>query len=124
MITLRGASKRFGARTALEPFDLDVAAGEVVALVGPNGAGKSTALRILAGTIRPSSGGAAIGGRDVVANAVEARRVLGYLPQRPGVPPSTVVRDLAALVAAARGVPLPDAIARLAGAGLSERLGA
>lgn len=124
MIALRGAWKRFGARTVLEPLDLDVAAGEVVALVGPNGAGKSTVLRILAGTIRPTGGAAAIGGRDVVARGAEARRVLGYLPQRLGVPATTVLRDLAALVAAARAVPLADALERLGDVGLGDRLDA
>ncbi len=124
VIALRGAWKRFGARTALEPLDLDVRAGEVVALVGPNGAGKSTVLRILAGTIRPSGGTAAIGGRDVAAQGVEARRLLGYLPQRLGVPSTTVLRDLTALVAAVRAVPLADALARLADVGLGDRAGA
>jgi ABC-2 type transport system ATP-binding protein len=124
VIALRGAWKRFGARTAVEPLHLGVAAGEVVALVGPNGAGKSTVLRILAGTIRPSGGGATISGRDVVAEGAEARRVLGYLPQRLGVPSTTVLRDLTALVAAVRAVPLAEALVRLADVGLADRLGA
>src|SRR5581483_3299330 len=93
------AGKRFGERTALAELSLRVAPGEVVALVGPNGAGKSTALRILAGVLRPSAGRAAIGGHDVVREAEAARRRLGYLPQKLGVPPGTVVRDLAVLVA-------------------------
>jgi ABC-type multidrug transport system ATPase subunit len=124
MIVLERVGKRFGDRTALAELSLRVAPGEVVALVGPNGAGKSTALRILAGVLRPSAGRAAIGGRDVVREAEAARRCLGYLPQKLGVPPGTVVRDLAALVAGVRGQPRAAAERELAALGLEDRLGA
>ena len=56
VLSLRGVSKRFGAVAALTDIDLDVNAGEVVALVGDNGAGKSTLVKILAGVHAPSSG--------------------------------------------------------------------
>ena len=112
MITLRQLSKRFGDHLALAPLDLDVRAGETLALVGPNGAGKSTLLRVLAGIIRPSSGTVTIAGR------------LGYLPQRLGVPAQTTLADLAGLVAGARGVPAATALEALAGAGLAGRSGA
>lgn len=122
MIRLEQLRKSYGGRAALEPFSLDVAPGEVVALVGPNGAGKSTTLRTLAGIIRPSGGRASIAGHDVVTDAVAARRHLGYLSQRLGVPPSTIVSDLAELVAEVRGVPLSSALRALTGAGLEDRL--
>ncbi len=124
MIVLEGVAKEFDGRVALADLSLKVATGEVVALVGPNGAGKSTALRILAGVIRPTSGHAAIGGRDVVREASAARRQLGYLPQRLGVAAGTVVADLAALVAAIRGVTSAAAARELAALGLGDRLGA
>ncbi len=56
MLTVRGLTKTFGGRSVLTGLDLDVAAGEVVALVGPNGAGKSTALRCIVGTDDPDEG--------------------------------------------------------------------
>jgi ABC-type multidrug transport system ATPase subunit len=56
---------------ALQPTDVELAAGEVVALVGPNGAGKSTLLGILAGALAPSEG------------TVERRARVGWVPQRP-----------------------------------------
>jgi ABC-2 type transport system ATP-binding protein len=107
---------------ALEPLSLDVAPGEVVALVGPNGAGKSTTLRSLAGTVRPSGGRAFIAGHDVVTDAVAARSHLGYLSQRLGVPASTVLRDLGELVARVRGVAPATAVETLTVAGLGDRL--
>lgn len=56
ILRLRGVSKQFGAVTALSNIDLDVHAGEVVALVGDNGAGKSTLVKVLAGVHQPSTG--------------------------------------------------------------------
>lgn len=56
VLKLRGISKNFGAVSALTDIDLEVHAGEVVALVGDNGAGKSTLVKILAGVHAPSSG--------------------------------------------------------------------
>jgi len=124
MIRLEELHKSYGGRLALAPLSLDVAAGEVVALVGPNGAGKSTTLRAIAGIIRPTGGRALIGGRDVVTDPVGARVQLGYLSQRAGVPLGTVVGDLARLVASVRGVPAAEAEAAVAAAGLAGRLDA
>ena len=86
MIRLDGIGRRFGSRTVLREVTLQVLPGEVVALVGPNGAGKSTTLRILAGLIQPSAGQAFIAGHDVGLDGPAARRGLGYLPQKPGMP--------------------------------------
>ena len=124
MIEITGLWKRFDDRLALEPIDLAVAAGEVVALVGPNGAGKSTLLRMLAGILTPSGGRATIAGCDIVTEAVPARHAIGYLPQKLGVPATTVVGDLVELVAAARNVPLARVAEALSDAGLGDRNGA
>src|SRR5260370_9432296 len=56
LLQLRGIWKRYGAVTALQDVDLDVAAGEVVGLVGDNGAGKSTLVKIVAGTVHADAG--------------------------------------------------------------------
>jgi ABC-2 type transport system ATP-binding protein len=124
MIEISGLWKRFGDRLALEPMELGVTAGEVVALVGPNGAGKSTLLRMLAGILAPNGGEATIAGGNIVTQAVAARRVVGYLPQKLGVPLTTVVGDLIELVAAVRQVPLARAWETLSDAGLADRAGA
>jgi ABC-2 type transport system ATP-binding protein len=73
MLSARGAGRRFGARVALRPTDLDVHEGEALALIGPNGAGKSTLLALLAGALEPSEGR--------VERRADAR--VGWMPQRP-----------------------------------------
>jgi ABC-type multidrug transport system ATPase subunit len=104
MIALQQVGRRFGTRAVLQDISLQVAPGEIVALVGPNGAGKSTTLRILAGILRPTDGHATIEGHDVVAQGDLARRGLGYLPQKLGMPQDTAVADLLDLVASVRAV--------------------
>jgi len=62
LVTARGVTKRFGALTALSDVDLDIRAGEVLALLGDNGAGKSTFVKILAGAHAPSAGAITVDG--------------------------------------------------------------
>src|SRR5690606_6937082 len=86
VLSLRGVSKNFGAVSALTDIELDVHAGEVVALVGDNGAGKSTLVKILAGVHLPSSGVIRFGGREVSLNDPGSALDLGI---------ATVFQDLA-----------------------------
>ncbi len=78
-VEVRGLVKRFGALSALDGVDLDVAPGEVVGLLGPNGAGKSTLVRALVGRVRPDAGSIRLFGR--AAAEPGARAALGYVPQ-------------------------------------------
>jgi len=73
-VRLRGVSMRFGNTTALHPIDLDVRAGDFLALLGPSGCGKTTLLRLIGGFLQPSSGTVEIEGRDVTALPPERRR--------------------------------------------------
>ena len=83
MIRARGVTVRAGRSTLVDAIDLDVVAGEVVALVGPNGAGKSTLLSVLAGDRRPSAGQVSLGGRDLATLSItELARRRAMLPQR------------------------------------------
>ena len=86
VLSLRGISKQFGAVSALSDIDLDVHAGEVVALVGDNGAGKSTLVKVLAGVHAPTSGTMAFCGKQVALTGPSDALSLGI---------ATVFQDLA-----------------------------
>jgi len=76
VLSVRNATKRFGAVLALDDVSLDVHAGEVVALLGDNGAGKSTLIKCISGALRPNSGTIAIDGEPVtIAGPADARRL-------------------------------------------------
>jgi ABC-2 type transport system ATP-binding protein len=66
---------------AVDDVDLDVAEGEVVGFLGPNGAGKTTTLRMLTTLLRPTAGTATVAGYDVVREAEQVRRSIGYVSQ-------------------------------------------
>jgi ABC-2 type transport system ATP-binding protein len=83
MIEIIGLTKRYGFFTAVDAIDLRVPKGELFGFLGPNGAGKSTTLRIIAGILRPTSGTVRIGGVDVAADPIAAKRILGFIPDRP-----------------------------------------
>ncbi len=79
MIETRGLRKSFGLRPVLRGVDLDLAAGECVALMGPNGAGKTTLMRILATLAQPSAGLVRVAGYPLPEGAAEVRRRLGVV---------------------------------------------
>jgi ABC-2 type transport system ATP-binding protein len=79
-LSLRGLVKRFDTKVAVAGVDLDVPAGSFFGLLGPNGAGKTTTLSMAVGLLRPDGGRAEVLGHDVWADPVEAKRVLGVLP--------------------------------------------
>ena len=81
MIEIRGLSKRFGGFTAVDGVSFQVDKGDVLGFLGPNGAGKSTTMKMLTGFLDPTAGSASVGGFDVAANPVAAKRCLGYLPE-------------------------------------------
>jgi ABC-2 type transport system ATP-binding protein len=85
MIRLEGLTKRYGAFTAVDGIDLEVPKGSLFGLLGPNGAGKTTTLRMIAGILQPDEGRVLVEGFDVVRDPYQAKRRLGYIPDRPFV---------------------------------------
>jgi ABC-2 type transport system ATP-binding protein len=79
-ILLSNVSKSFAARDVLRGVNLEVAPGTIVGLLGSNGVGKTTVLEILSTLLLPSSGHAFVFGHDVVSEAAEVRRLVGYCP--------------------------------------------
>jgi ABC-2 type transport system ATP-binding protein len=82
-IDIRGLNKRYGDKRAVADLDLTIEEGEFFCFLGPNGAGKTTTIKMLTGLVRPTSGCAAIGGFDVQEHPLDAKRLLGYIPDHP-----------------------------------------
>ncbi len=81
MIETRQITKRYGDFTAVDAISFRVEPGQVLGFLGPNGAGKSTTMKMLAGFLSPTSGGATVAGYDIEKQPLEAKRALGYLPE-------------------------------------------
>jgi ABC-2 type transport system ATP-binding protein len=79
-IATRGLTKDYGHGRGILDLDLTVEEGEVFGYLGPNGAGKTTTIRLLMGMIHPTRGSGAIFGLDTHAQAVEVKRLVGYVP--------------------------------------------
>jgi ABC-2 type transport system ATP-binding protein len=85
LIRLVQLTKRYGKFTAVDGIDLVVPSGELFGFLGPNGAGKTTTFRMIAGILRPTSGTVEIGGVDIMERPLEAKKRLGFIPDRPFV---------------------------------------
>ena len=81
-IEVRELTRRFGGFTAVDAITFDVRAGEVFGFLGANGAGKTTAIKMLIGLLAPSAGRASVAGFDVLTQAEDVRRRIGYMSQR------------------------------------------
>lgn len=125
LLTVRGALRRFGDRTALAGADLTARQGEVLALLGPNGAGKSTLLRALAGRVRLDAGEIRISGGPPGDRAV--RRRVGFVPQSIALWGRLPVRTNLEILGRLAGLPRRDVPAAVADAlewsGLAARAG-
>lgn len=102
---LLGASKRYGSLQALQPTDLAIRAGEVLALLGPNGAGKTTALGLLTGRLSPDGGRALLFGQD--PREFAARRRIGVMLQEARLPETLTVAELISLQSGYYAMPRP-----------------
>jgi ABC-2 type transport system ATP-binding protein len=103
-IVTHGLTKRYGPLTALDQLDLVLEKGDVFGFIGPNGAGKSTTMKILAGLLTPTSGTAAVMGKDVTHNGEFVRRNVGYMPDFFGVYDDLTVAEYLEFFASAYGL--------------------
>lgn len=83
MIEINGISRTFGNFTAVKNISFTVSSGEIYGFLGMNGAGKTTTIRMMAGILKPTSGKMTLCGFDVVEHSQNAKRITGYIPDRP-----------------------------------------
>lgn len=102
-IQLRGVRKTFGPVVAVDRIDLDLEPGSFVGLIGHNGAGKSTTLKMITGMLRPTEGEVVVGGVDVFAEPLEARKRFGAVPENPALYEYMTAREFLRFIAEVRG---------------------
>lgn len=83
MIKVENITKRYGDNLAVDNVSFEVKKGEVVGFLGRNGAGKTTTMNIITGYISSSEGSASIDGHDILAEPLEVKKRIGYLPELP-----------------------------------------
>ncbi len=83
MIELHDLTKDYKTTLAVDRLNLHVRAGEIYGFIGPNGAGKTTTIRMMGGIIEPTSGAISIGGIDLRKDPVAAKKIIGFVPDRP-----------------------------------------
>jgi ABC-type multidrug transport system ATPase subunit len=121
MLKVIGLHRRFGDKAILAGVSFACRASEIVVVAGSNGAGKSTLLRIVAGLIEASAGDVIVGGHRMHTHAVEAKALMGYVPDGLDSLPDLLVSELIALVRSLKASP-GQHLAPLE-EGVSERLG-
>jgi len=104
MIKVEHLSRLFGTKRAVDDVSFTVERGEVLGFLGPNGAGKSTTMRMITGFIPPTAGSVGVGGHDMLADPIAAKRLLGYLPENAPAYTDMTVYGFLHFVAELRGL--------------------
>jgi ABC-type multidrug transport system ATPase subunit len=103
-LEFQGVTAAIDEHEILHGVDARLDATETIAVLGPNGSGKTTIMRMLTGFFAPTAGTCSLGGIDVTVDPREARRRIGYLPERVALYPDMTVRGFLAFIAKVRGV--------------------
>lgn len=93
MISVKNITKIYGSQKALDDVSFEIGTGKVIGFLGPNGAGKSTMMKILTCFIPQTSGQAFVGGFDVNEQAIEVKKIVGYLPEHNPLYPEMYVKE-------------------------------
>jgi ABC-2 type transport system ATP-binding protein len=104
MIRIDNLVKTFGPKRAVDGISFSVERGEVLGFLGPNGAGKSTTMRMITGFMPPTAGKVTVGGHDVSESPLQAKRLIGYLPENAASYPDMTVHGFLAFAAELRGL--------------------
>jgi len=108
MIKVEGLTKRYARTVAVDNISFEVEKGQIVGFLGPNGAGKTTTMRVLTCFLPPTSGKANVAGYDVLANPMEVKKRIGYLPETPPVYPEMEVAEYLNFTGQLKGISSGD----------------
>ncbi len=118
MIHVENLIKEFGPKRAVNGVSFTVKRGEILGFLGPNGAGKSTTMRMITGFIPPTSGVVRIGDFDIAEKPIEAKKLIGYLPESAPCYSDMTVNGFLRFTAELRGLrgaAIDTAVAKVAG---------
>lgn len=104
MIEVKHLTKRYGNHTAVSDLSFTIEKGRIYGFLGPNGAGKSTTMNIMTGCLAATSGEVRIGGYDIFEEPLQAKKLVGYLPEQPPVYLDRTPREYLTFVARAKGI--------------------
>lgn len=104
MIEVKKLTKIYGTHHALKEVSFKIANGKIYGLLGPNGAGKSTTMNIMTGCLAATSGTVRINGFDIYDKPMQAKRLIGYLPEQPPLYEDMTPMEYLMFVAEAKGV--------------------
>ena len=113
MISIQRLSKGFGGNLAVDQLSLEIPPGQILGLLGPNGAGKTTTLKMLTGMLAPDAGTALICGVDIQKQPIEAKRLLGFVPDSGAVYEALTGLEFLLMVAALYGIGESEAKERI-----------
>ena len=105
MIEVKNLTKFYGDHKAVDNISFSVKDGTVCGFCGPNGAGKSTTMNIMTGCLSATDGTVTIGGHDIFEEPMEAKKLIGYLPEQPPLYLEETPREYLRFIAGAKKVP-------------------
>ncbi|CAM2011243.1 ABC transporter ATP-binding protein [Acanthopleuribacter pedis] len=113
VLAIRALTKQFGEVKAVDQLDLNVAPGEIVALLGCNGAGKTTTIKMITGLLEPDGGQVVIGGHDLWRDGLAAKELFGYVPDHAAFYGKLSGREQLQFIAQVRGLPRAESEAEI-----------
>lgn len=108
MIEVKHLTKRYGNHVAVNDLNFTIDKGKVYGFLGPNGAGKSTTMNIITGCLGATEGEVLIDGHSIAEEPMQAKRLIGYLPEQPPVYMDMTPAEYLDFVARAKGIPAKE----------------
>lgn len=108
MIEVKHLTKRYGNHVAVNDLNFTIDKGKVYGFLGPNGAGKSTTMNIITGCLGATEGEVLIDGHSITEEPMQAKRLIGYLPEQPPVYMDMTPAEYLDFVARAKGIPAKE----------------
>ena len=108
MIEVKHLTKRYGNNVAVNDLNFTIDKGKVYGFLGPNGAGKSTTMNIITGCLGATEGEVLIDGHSITEEPMQAKRLIGYLPEQPPVYMDMTPAEYLDFVARAKGIPAKE----------------